>query len=123
MQHIKRFNPSELQFEYGLEATRLLPWAGLRTPFGGAYCIVTPHSVSASHVNAPADEEELFICISGCADVIIGEDVVSARGGDVVFIAHSILHYVRNDTDEPFHFYALWWNSETASHFLSSRDA
>jgi oxalate decarboxylase/phosphoglucose isomerase-like protein (cupin superfamily) len=47
--------------------------------------------------------------------------VVSATKGDIVFIAHSVAHYVRNDTDEPFHFYALWWNGETAAHFLDGR--
>jgi oxalate decarboxylase/phosphoglucose isomerase-like protein (cupin superfamily) len=117
---IRRFNDQALKFEYGLDGIRLLPWPGLNAPFGGAYCIVRPHSTSLDHVNSPDDEEELFICISGEAEVVVGKEVFPARKGDVLFIPRQVPHHVRNDTNEPFHFYALWWNGEAAGHYLNN---
>lgn len=120
---VKRFSEQELKFEYGLDGVRLLPWSGLNVPFGGAYCIVRPHSTSLDHVNSPSDEQELFICISGEAEVVVGDRVVKARKGDVLFVPNQVPHHVRNNADEPFHFYALWWNRETAGQFLQPAHA
>ena len=112
------FSSEQLKSEYGLEGIRLLPWTGLNVPFGGAYCIVRPGSSSLEHVNSPADEEELFVCVAGEASVVVGEQRFPARRGDVFFMPRGVSHYVANDGDEPFHFYALWWNKETAAEFL-----
>jgi oxalate decarboxylase/phosphoglucose isomerase-like protein (cupin superfamily) len=117
MNTIKRFDESELRFEYGLSGIRLLPWEGLRAPFGGAYCIVAPGTESEAHVNSPSDEDELFVCVSGEARVILGSASSEIRKGDVVFIPRGTLHYVKNDSAEPFHFYALWWNKQTADDY------
>lgn len=69
-------------------------------------------------MNSPDDEEELFVCMSGKAQVIIGEQSFEAAQGDVFFMPRGVSHHVRNDTDTPFHFYALWWNRETAEGYL-----
>lgn len=121
MQLVKPFKEQDLKFEYGLDGVRLLPWPGLNVPFGGGYCIVRPHSTSLEHVNSPDDEEEAFICIAGSAKVVIGDDIRDASRGDVFFIPRGVTHYVRNDTDEPFHFYALWWNRGTAEGYLAAK--
>ncbi len=121
MQLARPFDLKDLRFEYGLDGVRLLPWPGASIPFGGAYCIVRPRSVSLHHVNSPEDEEELFVCISGKAQVVIGEESFEASQGNVFFIPRGVPHHVRNDTDTPFHFYALWWNKEIAEGYLEQR--
>lgn len=123
MQLARPFNPKNLKFEYGLDGTRLLPWPGANIPFGGAYCIVRPQSESLQHVNSPDDEDELFVCIAGTARVVIGEESFEANQGDIFFIPHGVSHYVANDTDRPFHFYALWWNGATTAGYLEIRSA
>lgn len=119
----KPFASERLKFEYGLDGIRLLPWTGLNLPFGGAYCIVRPKSKSLEHVNSPADEEELFVCIAGEATVVIDARRFPARRGDVFFLHRGSSHHVANESDQPFHFYALWWNKDTATAFLRQRDA
>ena len=121
MQLVRRFQDQRPRFEYGLHGIRLLPWEGLRTPFGGGYCIVAPRSASACHVNSPADEEEIFICIRGCAEVVIDDCATAVQFGDVIFIPRSATHFVRNNSDEPFHFYTVWWNRQSATDFLGNR--
>lgn len=122
LQLAKPFDAGALTFEYGLDGIRLLPWPGLNAPFGGAYCIVRPGSTSLEHVNSPDDEEELFICVAGCAEVIVGDERMAARQGDIIFIPRGVPHYVHNPSDEPFHFYAVWWNRQTAGRYLCEHD-
>lgn len=110
-----------LQAEYGLRGSRLLPWDGLNIPFGGAYCVVDPHTETLRHVNDPADEEELFICIEGRGTVVVGEKRFSAEAGDVFVMPCGVPHHVHNDNERPFVFYALWWNRGTVVHYLNTR--
>lgn len=109
-----------LKIEYGLRGSRLLPWEGLNLPFGGAYCVVDPHSQTLRHVNEPSDEEELFICIQGRAGVVVGEQRFAAETGDVFVMPRGVAHHVHNDSDAPFIFYAIWWNRSSASQYLSA---
>lgn len=115
------FDPADLRFEYGLDGIRLLPWPGLSAPFGGAYCIVRPRSCSEEHVNAPSDEDELFLCFAGHAEVLIDDRALPAKPGDTFFIPRGVKHYVRNTGDEPFHFYAIWWNPGLATGYLQDQ--
>jgi oxalate decarboxylase/phosphoglucose isomerase-like protein (cupin superfamily) len=115
----KRLDPETASHEYGLQGWRTTPWPGLDLPFGGAYCIVAPHTDSLRHVNEPGDEDELFICVSGAATVVIGEESFSAQQGDHFAIPRGLPHYVSNLGDEPFHFYALWWNPQLVSNYMS----
>ncbi|NIF18159.1 cupin domain-containing protein [Pantoea sp. Cy-639] len=93
----------------------------MNAPFGSAYCIVAPHSASLDHVNQPADEDELFIGIEGKAVVIIGDEEFEVTKGDQVFIPQGVRHFVRNDSDTPFHFYTIWWNDGGVESFTDAR--
>jgi oxalate decarboxylase/phosphoglucose isomerase-like protein (cupin superfamily) len=113
-------NWSGLSHEYGVDGTRLLPWQGAHFPFGGAWCVVRPGTQSLDHVNAPKDENELFIVISGQASVVVGDETHSVAKGDMVFIQHGLSHHITNNSDEDFHFYSIWWNSETVDTYNNS---
>lgn len=118
---IKRLSDQTLSHEYGLDGVRTFPWANVNAPFGSAYCIVAPHSTSLDHVNQPADEDELFIGIEGKAVVIIGDEEFEVTKGDQVFIPQGLRHFVRNDSDTPFHFYTIWWNDGGVESFTDVR--
>ncbi len=110
-----------LKHEYGVDAKRLLPWSGMTPPFGGAWVVVAPHSVSLAHVNQPADEEELFLCCSGRARVFHGQFVHEVRTGDMVYIPSGVEHWIENEHEEPCHIYCLWWNQKSVTHCLETR--
>jgi oxalate decarboxylase/phosphoglucose isomerase-like protein (cupin superfamily) len=118
MKKLRKFDPAELSHEYGLDGKRLLPWPGMQPPFGGAYCIVRPGDTTTGHVNEPVGEEEMFICISGSAVVVCGEEKIPVAKGDTVYIPAGEYHYVENPEKEDFEFYAVWWNKESASEYL-----
>jgi|TARA_R110002073_G_scaffold45053_2_gene124629 oxalate decarboxylase/phosphoglucose isomerase-like protein (cupin superfamily) len=112
---------SSLKHEYGLDGKRLLPWSGVTLPFGGAYCVVREGTVSLPHVNEPADEEEMFICIDGTAEVVIGERRHSAKRGDVIYIPAGEPHHVDACLGADFHFYTLWWSKGTCGNYIDER--
>jgi oxalate decarboxylase/phosphoglucose isomerase-like protein (cupin superfamily) len=118
MEIVKRFDQESLVYSYDVDAISLLPWEGVNVPFEGAYCIVRPHSKSLEHINFPLGEQELFICISGEANVVIGDNRLAAKKGDVFVVPPNTMHSVENTLDEPFHYYAIWWNRQGALRFL-----
>lgn len=120
MEIVKRFTRESLVYSYDVDAISLLPWEGVNVPFEGAYCIARPHSKSLEHINFPLGEQELFICISGEADVVIGDSRFPAKRGDVFFVPQNTMHYVENTLDEPFHYYAIWWNRQGVAKCLDS---
>jgi len=118
MELVKRFDRESLVYSYDVDAISLLPWEGVNVPFEGAYCIARPHSKSLEHINFPLGEQEFFIFISGEANVVIGDNRFAARKGDVFVVPPNTAHYVENSSDEPFHYYAIWWNRQGALKFL-----
>lgn len=121
MQILKKMEWMRLKHEYGVDGDRLLPWPGGAFPFGGAWCIVRPGSQSLYHVNEPDDEDELFIAISGTASVTVGESCYLTQKGDIIFIPAGTPHYITNDSEEEFHFYTIWWNSEILATTTNSK--
>lgn len=118
---LKKLSDQTLVHEYGLDGVRTFPWSGVNAPFGSAYCVVAPGTDSLEHVNAPADEDELFIVIAGQASVILGSDTYAVSAGDQIFIPQGVSHFVRNDSAQPFHFYTIWWNAEGVAAFQAKR--
>ena len=123
MELIRKIDWNTLQHEYGVDGKRLLPWGDKHFPFpfGGAYCITRAGTTSLDHVNSPADEEEMFIVISGTANVFLNGKFHEVKQGDVVYIPAGEPHYVDNPGKEDFHFYALWWNKEIVNGFSNSK--
>lgn len=107
--------------EYGVRGKRLLPWEGVTPPFGGAWVVVDPGTVSLEHVNEPRDEEELFICLQGRATARVGEQTRELHPGDVVYLAPGVPHRLENPHDTACHLYCLWWNQGSVEQCLASR--
>lgn len=118
MELLRKINWDQLQHEYGLDGQRLLPWDDLIAPFGGAWCVVRKGTASLLHVNEPADEEELFIAISGQAQVWLGEQMYIMEKGDQLYIPAGMPHYVNACFDDDFHFYTIWWNKNGTEQYL-----
>ncbi len=119
MQCVKRFSTDDLKHEYGLDGIRTFPWDGVTPPFGGGYCIVRPGTSTLEHVNSPDDEEEMFIAVDGEGVVVLGTEEHRVSRGDIVMIARGVSHYVRNDSEKPFHFYTIWWNRGNVDAYLA----
>ncbi|OMQ27060.1 cupin domain-containing protein [Serratia oryzae] len=116
MNVFRKMNWDTLIHEYDLDGSRLLPWDGMNAPFGGAWCVVHPGTESRRHSH---DEYELFIAIHGHAEVRIGERFIEAEKGDLVLLPLNTEHSVRNNSNEDFHFYSIWWDKKSASQFLN----
>jgi oxalate decarboxylase/phosphoglucose isomerase-like protein (cupin superfamily) len=120
---LKKLRDQTLVHEYGLDGVRTFPWNGVNAPFGAAYCVVAPGTDSFAHINAPADEDELFVIIAGNATVMLGDEAFPVTSGDQIFIPQGMPHFVRNDSTEPFLFYSVWWNAEGVAGFQARRAA
>ncbi len=112
---ISKMDWGSLRHEYDLDAKRLLPWNSINAPFEGAWCVVRPKTRSMPHQH---DESELFITISGTAEVFIDGVPHSVQKGDLVSIPVGSEHYISNQTDEDFHMYTVFWSVESAQAFV-----
>ncbi|BET98879.1 cupin domain-containing protein [Xenorhabdus taiwanensis] len=122
LDNIKFFHQQELHYEYGLDGIRTFPWRNVNTPIGSGYCIVRPFTETLPHINQPDDEDELFIGIQGHALVVIDDKEYPFTQGDQVFIPRGSHHYVRNNSDQPFHFFTIWWNQAGARAYLAQEE-
>ncbi|WP_340620922.1 cupin domain-containing protein [Xenorhabdus siamensis] len=113
---LRKMNWNELKHEYDLDGSRLLPWEGLQSPFGGAWCIVRAGTTSRLHAH---DEFEMFIAIEGTAQIKVGNDIYMASKGDLIRIPLDFEHHVINNSNQDFHFYSIWWSQDSASKFLA----
>lgn len=118
MEVVKPMNWYELKHEYQLDGKRLLPWDDWDMPFGGAWCVVRAHSDSLLHDH---DEQEMFIVASGEATIHIGGRVIYAKKGDFIAIPPGNSHFVENSGETDFHFFTVWWDTETCESFLEKQ--
>lgn len=114
----KQMNWNELQHEYQLEGKRLLPWESWNTPFGGAWCVVRAKTKSLLHAH---DEQEMFIVVSGEANIHVGDRIISTKQGDFIAIPPGNNHYVENSSENDFQFFTIWWDIETCESFLAKQ--
>src|ERR1700744_4432382 len=120
MELLNKMNWSQLQHEYGLDGKRLLPWEGLLAPYGGAYCVVRKGTASASQINQPEGEAELFIGIAGKGRAWIGDTAYEMQQGDTLFIPPGMPHHIENCYEEDFHVYAIWWEIGSATDYIKN---
>jgi oxalate decarboxylase/phosphoglucose isomerase-like protein (cupin superfamily) len=123
MELIKKFSRDKLHFEYGLDGIRTFPWEGIEPPFAGGYCIVRPGDETLAHVNSPSDEDEMFIAIQGNAEVVLDGKATAISQGDIVMIPRGMDHFIRNTSEEPFHFYTVWWSSQDVARYQTAETA
>lgn len=120
MPNFQVFRPMDwdgLVYEYDLDGSRLLPWQNYPMPFSGAWCVVRPHTRSAAHTQV---DQEIFIAVKGKADLIVGDETYEFKIGDIAAIPKHVNHYVENTSDEPFHFYVVWWDEDHAEKYLAT---
>ncbi len=120
--NIKFFSQQALHYEYGLDGIRTFPWENVNTPIGSGYCIVRPLTETLPHINQPNDEDELFVGIQGQALVVIEGKEYPFTQGDQIFIPRGSHHYVRNNSDQSFHFFTIWWNQTGARAYLAQEE-
>jgi mannose-6-phosphate isomerase-like protein (cupin superfamily) len=111
---IRKFDRADLRPDNGLAAQRLMPWAALNAPFEGSWCVVAPGAASGAHGH---HEYEIWVAMTGAAEVICAGRRIPFVAGDVVHFPPRVHHQVVNDGPEEFQMYAVWWDGEMAGKF------
>jgi mannose-6-phosphate isomerase-like protein (cupin superfamily) len=100
--------------ENGVDGDRLMPWEVLNAPFEGAWVVVEPGGGSGSHAH---HEYEIFIAMTGEAELESAGERAPFRAGDIVFFPPHTDHRVINNGADEFQFYAVWWDPEMSERF------
>lgn len=108
-----------LKHEFGLDGKRLLPWENYPMPFGAGWCVVRPGTESEHHTQI---DQELFVAIKGDATLVIGEEEYPFKIGDCAVIPKHTNHYIRNESEEDFHFYVVWWDEAHVANFTENNN-
>lgn len=116
---IRALDRANLTKAYGLDSQRLLPWAELNAPFEGAWCILRAGDESTPHAH---HEYEIFIAVSGSAELDIDGERHPFTAGDIVHLLPGSMHKVVNDTPGDFEYYGIWWDTEMAGKFLTRHE-
>jgi len=114
MMEIRKLDRENLKQDNGLVAQRLMPWELVNAPFEGSWCVVKPGAESGAHGH---HEYEIWVAMSGDAEIITDDGIVPFVAGDVVHFTPHERHQVVNHGDEDFQFYAVWWDAEMAERF------
>jgi mannose-6-phosphate isomerase-like protein (cupin superfamily) len=113
---IHRLENELVSRNYGLDFKLLLPWPGLNAPFRGAWCVVRPGDVSEAHAHG---EHEIMIGMTGRGVLVSAGQRVDFNAGDIVHMPADITHSVRNELDEDFSYYSIWWDRAMSAEFLA----
>ncbi|WP_066954641.1 cupin domain-containing protein [Streptomyces lushanensis] len=113
---IRALNRENLKPDNGLRAQRLMPWAPLNAPFEGSWCVVPPGAASGPHDH---HEYEIWVAMTGEAEIISEGRRVPFTAGDVVHFQPGTRHQVVNDGAADFQMYAVWWDAELAERFTA----
>jgi mannose-6-phosphate isomerase-like protein (cupin superfamily) len=116
---IRRADHENLVRAYGLEMKLLYPWDGLTTPFEGAWCVLRPGDTSVTHAH---HEHEIFIGMTGRAEVVTPDQRYEFNAGDVAFLRPGIEHHLTNTHDEDFAYYAIWWDRAMSEGFVKQEE-
>jgi mannose-6-phosphate isomerase-like protein (cupin superfamily) len=116
---IRRADHENLVRAYGLEMKLLYPWDGLTAPFEGAWCVLRPGDTSVTHAH---HEHEIFIGMTGRAEVVTPDERYSFNAGDVAFLRPGIEHHLTNTHDEDFAYYAIWWDRAMSEGFVKQEE-
>ena len=117
---IRRLEHENLVLAYGLEMKLLYPWDGLTAPFEGAWCVLRPGDTSVTHAH---HEHEIFIGMTGRAEVVTPGQRYEFAAGDVAFLRPGIEHHLTNAGDEDFAYYAIWWDRAMSEGFVQQEEA
>ena len=116
---IRRADHENLVRAYGLEMKLLYPWDGLTTPFEGAWCVLRPGDTSVTHAH---HEHEIFIGMTGRAEVVTPDRSYEFNAGDVAFLRPGVEHHLTNTHDEDFAYYAIWFDRAMSEGFVKQEE-
>ncbi|MEU5694663.1 cupin domain-containing protein [Actinosynnema sp. NPDC020468] len=114
MMEIRKLDRENLKQDNGLVAQRLMPWPLVNAPFEGSWCVVRPGAESGAHGH---HEYEIWVAMTGAAEIITKDGTSSFVAGDVVHFTPHEKHQVVNRGDADFQFYAIWWDAEMTEKF------
>jgi quercetin dioxygenase-like cupin family protein len=110
----------ELVRENGADGKRLLPWPALNAPFEGAWVELDAGGATGAHSH---HEYEIFIAMTGEAEVEAAGERKAFRAGDVVHFPPHTVHRVINESADGFKFYAVWWDPDMSERFTARHEA
>ncbi|MBW4718026.1 cupin domain-containing protein [Saccharothrix sp. SC076] len=113
---IRRLDRDHLTRAYGLDSERLLPWPALNAPFEGAWCVMRPGDVSTAHSH---HEYEIFIAMKGRAKLTVDGESTELVEGDIAHLVPGTTHYLVNEADSDFEYYAIWWDTDMSAAFVA----
>lgn len=116
---IRKLDRENLKQDNGLNAQRLIPWPALNAPFEGSWCVVSPGAASGPHGH---HEYEVWIAMTGEAEIISEGLRVPFVAGDIVHFPPETRHQVVNDGDGDFEMYAVWWDAEMVERFAARHE-
>lgn len=116
MMEIRSLDREHLKPDNGLRAQRLMPWPALNAPFEASWCVVPPKAASGAHAH---HEYEIWVAMTGRAEIVTDEGRVPFVAGDVVHFPPHLRHQVVNDGDSDFQMYAVWWDAEMSDRFAA----
>ncbi|MCA1218415.1 cupin domain-containing protein [Streptomyces sp. 8L] len=103
-----------LKTDNQLRAQRLVPWPLLNAPFEGSWCVAAPGVSSGAHGH---HEYEIWIALSGAAEIITEGERVPFVAGDIIHFTPETVHQLVNDSSEDFEMYSIWWDADLAGSF------
>ncbi|MHB0857836.1 MAG: cupin domain-containing protein [Anaerolineae bacterium] len=80
---------------------------GVKAPFGHAWGYLEAHQAMEGHQHPT---EEVYMFQQGKGVVVVGDEEKAVQPGEVVEIPPDAYHTVRNDSDAPLLWFALWWD-------------
>lgn len=95
--------------EYGCLLRRIAPAPDFvdESPWGTAWVRLAPGKCTDPHAH---DEDEMFIILSGVAQMKIGDEASPMAAGDVVRIPRNEVHSIANpDPAEELQFLSIYW--------------
>jgi oxalate decarboxylase/phosphoglucose isomerase-like protein (cupin superfamily) len=114
MMEITKLDRDSLKPDNGLRAQRLFPWPALNAPFEASWCVVPSGAASGAHGH---HEYEIWVAMTGHAEIITEEGRVPFVEGDVVHFPPNLRHQVVNEGDADFQMYAIWWDADLTQRF------
>jgi mannose-6-phosphate isomerase-like protein (cupin superfamily) len=114
MMEIRKFDRANLKSDNGLNAQRLMPWPELNAPFEGSWCVVPAGASSGAHAH---HEYEIWVAMTGEAEVICEGRRAPFVAGDIVHFPPRVNHQVVNAGTGEFQMYAVWWDTGMVGKF------
>jgi oxalate decarboxylase/phosphoglucose isomerase-like protein (cupin superfamily) len=102
------------------DSQRLLPWPTLNAPFEGAFSVVRDGTSTMKHAH---HEYEMFVAVSGAAELLSGQERESFVAGDIVFFPPGADHQVINESGRDFEMFSVWWDGDMSDVFQARHAA